>query len=96
MALAGKLNSKTYKTYCIMGDGEQQEGQVWKAAMEAAHYKLDDLVAIVDCNGLQIDGKVSEVMNVEPLADKYRRFGWTVLRIDGHNMSVSGGCLRAS
>jgi transketolase len=69
-----------------MGDGEQQEGQVWEAAMEAAHYKLDNLIGIVDCNRLQIDGKVADVMNVEPLADKYRSFGWEVLRIDGHDM----------
>jgi transketolase len=87
VALAGKLNNRTYKTFCIMGDGEQQEGQVWEAAMEAAHHKLDNLVAIVDCNGLQIDGKIADVMNIEPLADKYRSFGWTVFQIDGHDMS---------
>jgi transketolase len=86
IALAGKLNQRSYRTFCIMGDGEQQEGQVWEAAMEAAHYKLDNLVAIVDCNGLQIDGRVSEVMDIEPLADKYRSFGWSVLRINGHDM----------
>jgi transketolase len=69
-----------------MGDGEQQEGQIWEAAMEASHHKLDNLVGIVDCNRLQIDGPVSEVMNVEPLEEKYRAFGWEVRRIDGHNM----------
>jgi transketolase len=86
LALAARLNNRDYKTFCIMGDGEQQEGQVWEAAMEAAHYKLDNLIGIVDCNRLQIDGKVADVMNVEPLADKYRSFGWEVLRIDGHDM----------
>jgi transketolase len=86
LALAGKLNGKNHKTFCIMGDGEQQEGQIWEAIMEAAHYKLDNLVGIVDCNGLQIDGKVSEVMNIEPLEDKYRSFGWDVVHIDGHDM----------
>jgi transketolase len=86
IALAGKLVGKNYRTFCIMGDGEQQEGQVWEAAMEAAHHKLDNLVGIVDCNRLQIDGKVSDVMNVDPLDEKYRSFGWEVLRIDGHDM----------
>ena len=69
-----------------MGDGEQQEGQVWEAAMEAAHYRLNNLVAIVDCNRLQIDGWVKDVMQVEPLADKYESFGWKVLRVDGHDV----------
>ena len=86
LALAARLNRRDYKTFCIMGDGEQQEGQIWEAVMEAAHHKLDNLIGIVDCNRLQIDGKVSEVMNVEPLADKYRSFGWEVLTIDGHKM----------
>ncbi|HVO62954.1 MAG TPA: transketolase [Terriglobales bacterium] len=86
MAIAGKLNNKAHKIYCIMGDGEQQEGSVWEAVMEAAHYKLDNLIGIVDCNRLQIDGKVCEVMNVEPLEDKYRAFGWQVIRTDGHDM----------
>jgi transketolase len=86
IALAGKLNSKSYTTFCIMGDGEQQEGQVWEAAMAASHHGLENLVAIVDCNRLQIDGPVAEVMNVEPLEEKYRSFGWDVRRIDGHNM----------
>lgn len=86
IALAGKLNNKRYTTFCIMGDGEQQEGQVWEAAMAASHHGLENLVAIVDCNRLQIDGPVAEVMNVEPLEEKYRSFGWDVRRIDGHNM----------
>jgi transketolase len=86
LALAGKLNGKNHKIFCIMGDGEQQEGQIWEAAMEAAHHHLDNLVGIVDCNRLQIDGPVEEVMRVEPLEEKYWSFGWDVRRIDGHNM----------
>ena len=86
VALAGKLNQKSYRTFCIMGDGEQQEGQVWEAAMEAAHYKLENLVGIVDCNRLQIDGPVAEVMNIDPLEEKYKSFGWDVTEIDGHDM----------
>ena len=85
-ALAAKLDGRTNKVFCLMGDGEQQEGNIWEAAMEAAHYKLDNLVAIVDFNRLQIDGPVSEVMNIEPLDQKYRGFGWDVLCIDGHDM----------
>lgn len=77
---------KNYRTFCIMGDGEQQEGQIWEAAMEASHHRLDNLVGIVDCNRLQIDGPVAEVMNVEPLEEKYRSLGWEVRRIDGHDM----------
>jgi transketolase len=88
IALAGKLNGKSYKTFCIMGDGEQQEGQIWEAAMEASHYKLDNLIGIVDKNRLQIDGLVSEVMNIDPLEEKYRSFGWEVMHIDGHDMAL--------
>jgi len=87
MALAAKLNGKSHKIFCIMGDGEQQEGQIWEAAMEAAHHKLDNLIGIVDVNRLQIDGWVSEVMNVQPLAEKYQAFGWDVVHADGHDMS---------
>ena len=86
MALAAKLNNRTHKIFCIMGDGEQQEGQVWEAAMEAGHHKLDNLIGIIDCNRLQIDGWVKDVMNIEPLCAKYGSFGWDVMRIDGHNM----------
>ncbi len=85
-ALASRLDGRQNKVFCIMGDGEQQEGSVWEAAMEAAHYKLDNVIAIVDVNRLQIDGAVSEVMNVEPLADRYRSFGWLVIEADGHDM----------
>jgi len=87
VALAGKLNDKNYRTFCIMGDGEQQEGEIWEAAMEAAHYKLENLVGIVDFNRLQIDGPVSEVMNIDPLEEKYASFGWDVVRINGHDMA---------
>ncbi len=86
IALAGKLDGNNYRTFCIMGDGEQQEGQVWEAAMEAGHHKLDNLIGIIDYNRLQIDGWVRDVMNVDPLEEKYRAFGWEVLSIDGHDM----------
>jgi transketolase len=85
-ALAARLDAKPYSVFCIMGDGEQQEGQIWEAAMEAAHHKLDNLVGIVDKNCLQIDGKVSDVMGIDPIEEKYASFGWEVVRIDGHNM----------
>src|SRR5579864_7173059 len=87
VALAGKLSNKNYRTFCIMGDGEQQEGQIWEAAMEASHHKLENLVGIVDYNRLQIDGSVAEVMNIDPLEDKYKSFGWDVVRINGHDMT---------
>lgn len=85
-ALAGKLRGSAYRVYVIMGDGEQQEGSVWEAAMAAGHYKLENLCAVVDVNRLQIDGWVQDVMNVQPLADKYKAFGWNVIEIDGHDM----------
>lgn len=85
MALAGKLANKDYRVYTILGDGELEEGQVWEAAMFASHYKLDNLTAFVDYNGLQIDGKITDVMNSEPIDDKFRAFGWNVIVIDAHN-----------
>ena len=85
MALAGKLNNKDYRTYALVGDGESQEGQVWEAIMFAAHYKLDNLCLIIDNNGLQIDGRVSDVMNVMPYESKLEAFGWNVITVDGHN-----------
>ncbi|MGB2629232.1 MAG: transketolase [Candidatus Acidiferrum sp.] len=85
-ALAGKLRGAEYRVYAIMGDGEQQEGSIWEAAMSAAHHKLDNLCAIIDVNRLQIDGWVREVMTVEPLAEKYRAFGWNVVEVDGHDI----------
>ncbi|MGC9157819.1 MAG: transketolase [Terracidiphilus sp.] len=87
MALAARLDGRKHKIFCLMGDGEQQEGQVWEAAMEAGHYKLDNLIAIIDCNRLQIDGWVKDVMEVQPLDAKYAAFGWEVLHTDGHDMS---------
>lgn len=85
MSLAGKLDNKDYRVYSILGDGELQEGQVWEALMSAAHYKLDNLTAFLDHNGLQIDGKITDVMSPEPVADKFRAFGWKVIDIDGHD-----------
>ena len=85
MALAGKLDNKNYKVYTILGDGEIEEGQVWEAAMFAAHYSLDNLVAIVDNNGLQIDGPVTEVCSPEPITDKFAAFGWKVITMDAHD-----------
>jgi transketolase len=82
-----KQAKKDNKVYVLMGDGEQQEGSIWESAMAAPQFKLDNLCAIVDNNRLQIDGATKDVMNVEPLADKYRSFGWNVLEIDGHNLS---------
>jgi len=95
-AVAAKLDGKKHKTFCIMGDGEQQEGNIWEAVMEAAHYHLDNLVGIIDCNKLQIDGPVAEVMNVEPLVSKYRAFGWQVAHINGHDMTQIVTALEAA
>lgn len=85
MALSAKVSSDTYKVYTILGDGEIEEGQVWEAAMFAAHYKLDNLVAIVDNNGLQIDGKIEDVMSPYPIVDKFKAFGWHVIEMDAHD-----------
>lgn len=85
MAISAKLSNESYRVYAILGDGELQEGQIWEAFMSASHFKLDNLVAIVDSNDLQIDGNVSSVMPVEPLTEKFRAFNWHVINIDGHN-----------
>ncbi len=85
-ALAGRLAGRSYRVYCIMGDGEQQEGSIWESAMAAGHYKLDNLCGIIDKNDLQIDGRVRDVMNVDPLAEKYAAFGWNVLEVNGHDL----------
>ena len=85
MALAAKLDGKDYRTYTLLGDGEVEEGQVWEAAMFASHHKLDNLVVIVDQNGLQIDGPVAEVGGIEPLDKKFEAFGFEVIKIDGHD-----------
>jgi transketolase len=86
IAIGLKIDKLSSRVYCLLGDGEIQEGQVWEAAMTAAHYKLDNLCAIVDHNGLQIDGPVSKVKAIEPVASKWRAFGWHVIEVDGHNM----------
>jgi len=86
MALASRLTGRDYKVYTMIGDGESQEGEIWEAAMLAAHYKLDNLVAFLDCNNLQIDGPVCEIMNIKPVVDKWRAFGWHVFEIDGHDV----------
>lgn len=85
MALAGKLDGKSYKVYTVLGDGEVEEGQVWEAAMFAAHKNLDNLIAIVDNNGLQIDGTIEEVCSPEPITDKFAAFGWHVITMDAHD-----------
>ena len=85
MALSGKVSGDGYRVYTALGDGESQEGQVWEAAMFASHYKLDNLVAILDLNGLQIDGPITEVMNPMPHDEKFRAFGWHVITVDAHD-----------
>lgn len=85
MALAAKYDEKNHRIFCVMGDGELQEGSLWEAAMSASHYRLDNLCVIVDRNKLQIDGSTSDVMEIEPLADKWRSFGWKVLACNGNN-----------
>jgi len=86
MALSARLHKQDYTTYVMLGDGEIQEGMVWEAAMAAGHHDLKNLVAIVDCNGVQINGWTNEIMTVEPIADKWRAFGWRVVEVNGHNM----------
>ena len=85
MALAGKLQKKDYRVFVLLGDGELEEGQVWEAAMTAAHYHLNNVIAFIDYNGLQIDGSIEEVKNSGCLADKWKAFGWQVIKIDGHD-----------
>jgi transketolase len=86
MALAAKIDERPYRVYVLLGDGECQEGLVWEAAMFAAHYKIDNLTAIIDRNGLQIDGPTEQVMSIEPLASKWKSFGWNVIEVDGHDI----------
>ena len=93
MALGLRLDGNTARVYALLGDGELQEGQVWEAAMAASHYRLDNLCAMVDANCLQIDGEVAKVMNVAPIALKFKSFGWHALEIDGHDMSAILGAL---
>jgi len=85
MAIAGKLNKKGYRVYILLGDGECQEGQVWEAAMTASHYRLDNVTVILDYNGLQIDGAVKDIMNINPISNKWRAFGWYIIEINGHD-----------
>ena len=88
MALAARVDKLSYRVYVMMGDGEQQEGLVWEAAMAAAHHKATNLIAIVDCNNLQINGTIDEILNIEPLADKWRAFGWKVIELaEGNDMA---------
>ena len=96
MALSAKISEKSYRVYSILGDGESQEGQVWEAAMFAAHYGLNNLCIFVDVNGLQIDGPTSEVMNPQPLDEKYKAFGWNVAVIDGHDFDQIDEAVKAS
>lgn len=94
MALAAKLDKNDYRVYVLLGDGECQEGQVWEAAMFAPNYKLDNLTAIVDFNGLQLDGFTRQIMDLEPFVEKWRSFKWEVLQIDGHDMQQVVDALR--
>jgi len=86
VALAARLDSKTYRTYALLSDGECEEGQTWEAALAAAHFNLDNLTAMVDCNGIQLSGRTCDIMNIEPLIRKWQAFGWHVIDIDGHNI----------
>jgi transketolase len=85
VALAARLDSKTYRTYALLSDGECQEGQTWEAALAAGHFRLDNLTAMVDYNGIQLSGRTCDIMNLEPLTEKWQAFGWHVIDIDGHN-----------
>lgn len=96
MALNAKIFKEDYRVYVMIGDGELQEGQIWEAAMTAAHYKLDNVCAFVDSNNLQIDGNVDAVMGVEPLDKKWEAFGWNILSIDGHNFEEIFAALEAA
>jgi transketolase len=87
MALAARLDGSPARTYVVLGDGEIQEGQIWEAAMFGSFHKVDNVAAIVDCNGIQLDGFVKDILDLEPLADKWRSFGWHVIEVDGHNVA---------
>jgi transketolase len=96
IAVGLKSEKRANRVYVLMGDGEQQEGSIWEAAMSAGHFKLDNLCAIVDNNKLQIDGKVKDIMNVEPIAEKYRSFGWNAIEIDGHDFTQIAAAFTAA
>lgn len=87
MALAGRLDQRDYRTYCVLGDGETQEGQIWEAAMAASHYKLSSLCAVLDRNGLQIDGPTEQIMSLGEVPKRWRSFGWHVVEVDGHDLN---------
>lgn len=95
MAIGGKMDGAGYRVFTLLGDGELTEGSNWEAAMAAAHYKLDNLTAIVDCNTLQITGRTRDVMSTEPIAEKFAAFGWTVRTLDGHDFTALSNALRA-
>ena len=88
LAIAAKLDRGDHRIYCLLGDGEIQEGQIWEAAMTSAHYKLDNVCAMLDYNNLQIDGCCDDVMGIAPVADKWQAFGWNVIEVDGHDMGA--------
>lgn len=96
IALAAKLDRRDWRVYVLLGDGELEEGQVWEAAMFAAHYKLDHVTAFIDYNGLQIDGPISKVMSPLPIAEKWRAFGWKVIEIDGHDYTAIYNAIQAA
>lgn len=93
IALTAKLDKKDYNVFVILGDGEVQEGQIWEAAMTSAHYKLGNVIAILDFNGLQIDGSNEEVMDINPIDEKFSAFGWYVIKIDGHDLEAIGNAI---
>jgi transketolase len=95
-ALAARLDSRAYRTYALLSDGECQEGQTWEAALSAAQFKLDNVTAIVDCNGMQLSGWIRDIMNLEPFIEKWRAFGWHTIDIDGHNFDqILSACQEA-
>jgi len=96
MALYAKRKNKAFRVYAVLGDGEIQEGQIWEAAMSAAHYSLDNLIVLLDNNNLQIDGSVDKVMSVYPIKEKFQAFGWSTLEIDGHNIAEIISALEAA
>ena len=96
MALGARFQKQTWRTYCLLGDGECNEGSVWEAAMAAHHFKLDTLTAFVDRNRMMIDGLTEDIMSLEPLADKWRAFGWDVREIDGHDYAEIGEAIEAA
>jgi transketolase len=96
VALAARLNSKTYRTYVLLSDGECEEGQTWEAALSTAHFELDNLTAIVDYNGIQLSGRTCDIMNLEPFARKWQAFGWHTIDINGHDFEqILAACQRA-